>query len=69
MVRVTANGTADQLQNNTVWSSYAEIIDVRQRYPSTRRNWLGGIQAVRQPAGDEITIFGRIIQVPSNYDR
>ncbi|ECI3445892.1 host specificity protein J, partial [Salmonella enterica subsp. houtenae] len=35
MVRVTADSTTDQLQNNTVWSSYTEIIDVRQRYPNT----------------------------------
>ncbi|QUI97082.1 hypothetical protein KCP76_16830 [Salmonella enterica subsp. enterica serovar Weltevreden] len=32
---VTADSTTDQLQNNTVWSSYTEIIDVRQRYPNT----------------------------------
>ncbi|HGF4815264.1 TPA: hypothetical protein ACF5BE_004665, partial [Escherichia coli] len=32
MVRVTADSTTDQLQNRTLWSSYTEIIDVKQCY-------------------------------------
>ncbi|WP_212738572.1 TipJ family phage tail tip protein, partial [Escherichia coli] len=35
MVRVTADSTTDQLQNRTLWSSYTEIIDVKQCYPNT----------------------------------
>ncbi|ENU0613696.1 phage terminase large subunit family protein, partial [Escherichia coli] len=30
MVRETADSTTDQLQNRTLWSSYTEIIDVKQ---------------------------------------
>ena len=32
MVRETADSTSDQLQNKTLWSSYTEIIDVKQCY-------------------------------------
>ncbi|EFA4801198.1 host specificity protein J, partial [Escherichia coli] len=28
----TADSTTDQLQNRTLWSSYTEIIDVKQCY-------------------------------------
>ncbi len=35
MVRETADNTTDQLQNKTLWSSYTEIIDVKQCYPNT----------------------------------
>ncbi|MDS1755492.1 hypothetical protein QPL05_25280, partial [Escherichia coli] len=35
VVRVTADSTTDQLQNRTLWSSYTEIIDVKQCYPNT----------------------------------
>ncbi|HHE0305967.1 TPA: phage tail protein, partial [Escherichia coli] len=35
MVRETADNTSDQLQNKTLWSSYTEIIDVKQCYPNT----------------------------------
>ncbi|MGG6787625.1 UNVERIFIED_CONTAM: hypothetical protein QTQ00_24095, partial [Escherichia coli] len=35
MARVTADSTTDQLQNRTLWSSYTEIIDVKQCYPNT----------------------------------
>ncbi|EAC0473375.1 host specificity protein J [Salmonella enterica subsp. enterica] len=70
MVRVTADSTTDQLQNNTVWSSYTEIIDVRQRYPNTA---VIGLQVESEQFGSQqVTrnyhFFGRIIQVPSNYD-
>ncbi|MBB8262813.1 host specificity protein J, partial [Escherichia coli] len=34
MVRETADSTSDQLQNKTLWSSYTEIIDVKQCYPN-----------------------------------
>ncbi|MGK3687217.1 hypothetical protein ACSLPA_33965, partial [Escherichia coli] len=30
-----ADSTTDQLQNRTLWSSYTEIIDVKQCYPNT----------------------------------
>ncbi|HAJ7159980.1 TPA: DUF1983 domain-containing protein [Escherichia coli] len=70
MVRVTADSTTDQLQNRTLWSSYTEIIDVKQCYPNTA---IVGLQVdAEQFGGQQITvnyhIRGRIIQVPSNYD-
>ncbi|EBC6126055.1 host specificity protein J [Salmonella enterica] len=70
MSRVTADSTSDQLQNNTIWSSYTEIIDVRQRYPNTA---VTGLQVESEQFGSQqVTrnyhLRGRIIQVPSNYD-
>ncbi|EER7010337.1 host specificity protein J, partial [Escherichia coli] len=62
--------TTDQLQNKTLWSSYTEIIDVKQCYPNTA---IVGLQVdAEQFGGQQMTvnyhIRGRIIQVPSNYD-
>ncbi|EKR6885712.1 host specificity protein J [Escherichia coli] len=70
MVRETADSTTDQLQNRTLWSSYTEIIDVKQSYPNTA---IVGLQVdAEQFGGQQMTvnyhIRGRIIQVPSNYD-
>ncbi|HDT3650607.1 TPA: host specificity protein J [Escherichia coli] len=70
MVRETADSTTDQLQNKTLWSSYTEIIDVKQCYPNTA---IVGLQVdAEQFGGQQMTvnyhIRGRIIQVPSNYD-
>ncbi|HDI9706004.1 TPA: host specificity protein J [Escherichia coli] len=70
MVRETADSTTDQLQNRTLWSSYTEIIDVKQCYPNTA---IVGLQVdAEQFGGQQLTvnyhIRGRIIQVPSNYD-
>ncbi|EHH4586274.1 phage tail protein [Escherichia coli] len=70
VVRVTADSTTDQLQNRTLWSSYTEIIDVKQCYPNTT---IVGLQVdAEQFGGQQLTvnyhIRGCIIQVPSNYD-
>ncbi|MGS5560522.1 TipJ family phage tail tip protein, partial [Escherichia coli] len=35
MRRMTPDSTTDQLQNKTLWSSYTEIINVKQCYPNT----------------------------------
>ncbi|EFI9453341.1 host specificity protein J, partial [Escherichia coli] len=56
--------------NRTLWSSYTEIIDVKQCYPNTA---IVGLQVdAEQFGGQQLTvnyhIRGRIIQVPSNYD-
>ncbi|WP_250542254.1 phage tail tip domain-containing protein, partial [Escherichia coli] len=56
--------------NKTLWSSYTEIIDVKQCYPNTA---IVGLQVdAEQFGGQQMTvnyhIRGRIIQVPSNYD-
>ncbi|EKY6239660.1 host specificity protein J, partial [Escherichia coli] len=68
--RETADSTTDQLQNRTLWSSYTEIIDVKQCYPNTA---IVGLQVdAEQFGGQQMAvnyhIRGRIIQVPSNYD-
>ncbi|EPO0651649.1 TipJ family phage tail tip protein, partial [Escherichia coli] len=70
MVRETADSTTDQLQNRTLWSSYTEIIDVKQCYPNTA---IVGLQVDAEQFGGQLMtvnyhIRGRIIQVPSNYD-
>ncbi|EOB1570240.1 host specificity protein J, partial [Escherichia coli] len=70
LVRETADSTTDQLQNRTLWSSYTEIINVKQCYPNTA---IVGLQVdAEQFGGQQMTvnyhIRGRIIQVPSNYD-
>ena len=70
MVRVTPDSTSDQLQNKSVWSSYTEITDIRQAYPGTA---VAGMKvAAEQFGSQQITvnyhIYGRIVQVPSNYD-
>ncbi|KAE9790456.1 phage attachment tail tip protein J [Escherichia coli] len=70
MVRETADSTTDQVQNRTLWSSYTEIIDVKQSYPNTA---IVGLQVdAEQFGGQQMAvnyhIRGRIIQVPSNYD-
>ncbi|EOX9331503.1 host specificity protein J [Escherichia coli] len=70
MVRETADSTTDQLQNRTLWSSYTEIIDVKQSYPNTA---IVGLQVdAEQFGGQQMAvnyhIRGRIIQVSSNYD-
>ncbi|WP_213080312.1 TipJ family phage tail tip protein, partial [Escherichia coli] len=64
MVRETADNTSDQLQNKTLWSSYTEIIDVKQCYPNTA---IVGLQVdAEQFGGQQMTvnyhIRGRIIQ-------
>lgn len=70
MVRVTPDSTTDQLQNKSLWSSYTEIIDLKQSYPNTA---VVGLQVDAEQFGSQqVTvnyhIYGRIVQVPSNYD-
>lgn len=70
MVRVTPDSTTDQLQNKSLWSSYTEIIDLKQSYPNTA---VVGVQVDAEQFGSQqVTvnyhIYGRIVQVPSNYD-
>lgn len=70
MVRVTPDSTTDRLQNKTLWSSYTEIIDIRQGYPGTA---VVGLQVDAEQFGSQqVTrnyhLRGRILQVPSNYD-
>lgn len=70
MVRVTPDSTTDRLQNKSLWSSYTEIIDLKQAYPNTA---VVGLQVDAEQFGSQqVTvnyhIYGRIVQVPSNYD-
>ncbi|EJV7463543.1 TPA: DUF1983 domain-containing protein [Escherichia coli] len=70
MRRMTPDSTTDQLQNKTVWSSYTEIIDVKQCYPNTA---LVGVQVDSEQFGSQQVsrnyhLRGRILQVPSNYN-
>ncbi|WP_044689344.1 phage attachment tail tip protein J [Escherichia coli] len=70
MVRVTPDSTTDQLQNKSTWSSYTEITDLKQAYPNTVV--VGLKVAAEQFGNQQVTInyhiYGRIVQVPSNYD-
>ncbi|NIH37997.1 host specificity protein J, partial [Escherichia coli] len=64
------DSTTDQLQNKTLWSSYTEIIDVKQCYPNTA---LVGVQVDSEQFGSQQVsrnyhLRGRILQVPSNYN-
>lgn len=70
MRRMTPDSTTDQLQNKTFWSSYTEIIDVKQCYPNTA---LVGVQVDSEQFGSQQVsrnyhLRGRILQVPSNYN-
>ncbi|WP_231360996.1 phage tail tip protein [Escherichia coli] len=70
MRRMTPDSTTDQLQNKTLWSSYTEIIDVKQCYPNTA---LFGVQVDSEQFGSQQVsrnyhLRGRILQVPSNYN-
>lgn len=70
MRRMTPDSTTDQLQNKTLWSSYTEIIDVKQCYPNTA---LVGVKVDSEQFGNQQVsrnyhLRGRILQVPSNYN-
>ncbi|EFC0691083.1 host specificity protein J [Escherichia coli] len=70
MRRMTPDSTTDRLQNKTLWSSYTEIIDVKQCYPNTA---LVGVQVDSEQFGSQQVsrnyhLRGRILQVPSNYN-
>ncbi|AUK11561.1 host specificity protein J [Escherichia coli] len=70
MRRMRPDSTTDQLQNKTLWSSYTEIIDVKQCYPNTA---LVGVQVDSEQFGSQQVsrnyhLRGRILQVPSNYN-
>ncbi|MDM8889262.1 host specificity protein J, partial [Escherichia coli] len=70
MRRMTPDSSTDQLQNKTLWSSYTEIIDVKQCYPNTA---LVGVQVDSEQFGSQQVsrnyhLRGRILQVPSNYN-
>lgn len=70
MLRVTPDSTTSMLQNKTLWSSYTEIIDIKQTYPNTA---VVGLQVDAEQFGSQqVTVNyhlgGRIVLVPSNYN-
>lgn len=70
MVRITDDSTTSMLQNKTLWSSYTEIIDIKQTYPNTA---VVGLQVDAEQFGSQqVTVNyhleGRTVLVPSNYD-
>ncbi|EEE1295222.1 phage tail protein [Salmonella enterica subsp. diarizonae] len=70
MVRITDDSTTSMLQNKTLWSSYTEIIDIRQTYPNTA---VVGLQVDAEQFGSQqVTVNfhleGRVLLAPSNYD-
>lgn len=67
--RVTEGSKSQRLQNNTVWSSYTEIIDTEFTYPNTA---LIGVKFDSEyfsniPART-YDLLGLRVKVPSNYD-
>lgn len=67
--RVTEDSKSQRLQNNTVWSSYTEIIDTEFTYPNTA---LIGVKFDSEyfsniPART-YDLLGMRVKVPSNYD-
>lgn len=70
MRRLTPDSTTDKIQNNTVWSSYSELIDINQTYPGSA---VAGLTFESEQFGNKFPrrnylIKGRIIQVPGNYN-
>lgn len=70
VVRVTADSTMANLQNNTFWATVTSIIDDKFIYPDSAYI---GMQVNAQQFGTSIPtrsydIQGLIIQIPSNYD-
>ncbi|MCW9716740.1 TipJ family phage tail tip protein [Avibacterium sp. 21-594] len=67
--RLTDDSKSQRLQNNTLWSSYTEIIETRFAYPNTA---LVGIQFDSEYFGSipnrNYEIYGIKLKVPSNYN-
>ena len=67
--RTTDDSTIQRLQNNTIWSSYTEIIDTEFAYPNTA---LMGVKFDSEYFSNIPTrtydLLGLKVKVPSNYD-
>lgn len=67
--RLTDDSKSQRLQNNTLWSSYTEIIETQFAYPNTA---LVGIQFDSEYFGSipnrNYEIYGIKLKVPSNYN-
>jgi predicted phage tail protein len=69
VTRLTANANSSSIADTTTIDSYTQIVDAKLRYPNSALVALMGdasqFSNIPQRAYD---LFGRIIQVPSNYD-
>ncbi|MDL2280040.1 phage tail protein [Desulfovibrio sp. OttesenSCG-928-G11] len=70
VVRLSADSTSSALANDTWWQSYTRIIDAKMVYPDSA---YVGVAVDSQLFGSNVPqraydIYGKIIQVPSNYD-
>lgn len=70
-VRISADSQAGNIQDTITVKSYAEVVDVKQRYPNTALLYVefdsrmfggGAIPRV------SVRTRGRVIRIPSNYD-
>jgi len=69
VTRITANANSSTIADTTTIDSYTEIIDAKLRYPNTALIAISGdaSQFSNIPARG-YDLWGRIIQVPTNYD-
>ena len=67
--RLTADSNSQRLQNNTVWSSYTEVIDTEFTYPNTA---LIGVKFDSEYLGNipnrTYDLLGIKVKIPSNYN-
>lgn len=67
--RIDEDSKSQRLQNNTIWASYTEIIEMRLAYPNTA---LVGIKFdsdyFSSIPNRTYDVYGIIVQVPSNYN-
>lgn len=67
--RLTADSNSQRLQNNTVWSSYTEVIDTEFTYPNTA---LIGVKFDSEYFGSipnrTYDLLGIKVKIPSNYN-
>ncbi|MGO4701711.1 host specificity protein J [Dyella sp. 2RAB6] len=69
VTRITANANSSSIADTTTIDSYTEVIDAKLRYPNSALLGISGDAAqfsnIPSRAYD---LWGRILQVPSNYD-
>ncbi len=70
VTRITADSDSAYLRNATSWTGYTEVVDRKCSYPYTA---LLGVAVDSQRFGSSVQklsadIYGKIIQVPGNYD-
>lgn len=69
VTRLTANADSASIADTTTIDSYTEIVDAKLRYPNSALIALmGDASQFSNIPNRAYDLFGRIIQVPSNYD-